>query len=517
VLIPLFACPSSSSWGIGDIGDIQAVATWLADAGQRVLQLLPINEMASGQQSPYSAMSAMAIDPIFIRLTDVPEYVALGGEKTLSSADCVRLENARHSRSVVYPTVRALKQMALQAAFRRFREHEWNRDSTRARAFKAYVETERWWIDDYALYRALHEREESRPWHEWPAPLRDRDGEAVAHAQRELADQILFRQYLQWVADEQWRRARTAARGAGVELFGDLPFMVDGDSADVWSRQSDFQMDASVGVPPDAFSATGQDWGMPAYRWDAIARENFRWLRDRARRSAALYDGYRIDHLVGFYRTYSRPRNGGTPSFEPATEAEQQRLGESLMSVFREPGAEVFAEDLGQVPDFVRASLARLQIAGFRVFRWERDWNKDEQSFRDPAGYPAVSVATTGTHDTEPMAIWWDEAPDAEKQLIAKLPAIQRIAANDGILEAPFIPTVRDALLEMLFASGSNLLLMPVQDVFGWRDRINVPATVGDNNWTYRLPWPSDRLDQEPEAQERKHTLRKWAMKYGRF
>ena len=101
VLIPLFACPSASSWGIGDIGDIQPVAKWLAGAGQRVLQLLPMNEMASGQQSPYSAMSAMAIDPIFIRLTDVPEYDAIGGEKTLCSADCVRLEHARRSPHVV--------------------------------------------------------------------------------------------------------------------------------------------------------------------------------------------------------------------------------------------------------------------------------------------------------------------------------------------------------------------------------------------------------------------------------
>ena len=143
MLIPLFACPSSSSWGIGEIGDIEPVAKWLAAAGQRVLQLLPMNEMASGQQSPYSAMSAMAIDPIFIRLTEVPEYAAIGGEKMLSSADCVRLENARRSRNVDYRTVRALKQLALSTAFTRFREHEWNRETPRARAFKAYVERER--------------------------------------------------------------------------------------------------------------------------------------------------------------------------------------------------------------------------------------------------------------------------------------------------------------------------------------------------------------------------------------
>jgi 4-alpha-glucanotransferase len=517
LLIPLFAFPSSTSWGIGDIGDIPAIATWLAGAGQRVLQLLPINEMASGQQSPYSAMSAMAIDPIFIRLTDVPEYVAIGGEKTLSAEERAELASVRRAPHVDYPTIRRLKQQALAVAFDRFREHEWNCDTARAREFKEYVDVERWWIDDYALFRALHEREEGRPWTEWPDPLRHRDLQALVDARRDLANDIRFRQYLQWIAEEQWRRARTRSGALGVELFGDLPFMVDGDSADVWARQSDFHLDASVGVPPDAFSATGQDWGMPAYKWGAIAQENFRWLRDRARRSAALYDGYRIDHLVGFYRTYSRPRNGGPPSFEPKAEPDQQQLGEQLMSVFREPGAEIFAEDLGVVPDFVRASLARQHIAGFRVFRWEREWNIDGHPFRDPAGYPPVSVATSGTHDTEPMAIWWDEAVATEKALIAELPGVRQAAGELTVQDAPFIPTVRDALLETLFGSGSNLLLIPVQDVFGWRDRINVPATVTDSNWSYRLPWPSDRLDDEPEAQERKQTLRAWATKYRRY
>jgi len=516
VLIPLFACPSSISWGIGGIGDIQSVAKWLASAGQRVLQLLPINEMASGQQSPYSAMSAMAIDPIYIRVNDVPEFRALGGETALSAADRASLTEVRQASSVDYPTVRRLKQQALSASFERFRDYEWGRDTERARQFKAYIDAERWWIADYALFRALHEREQGRPWTDWPAPLRDRDPNALDAARYELGNEILFRQYLQWIADDQWRRARAAAREVGVALFGDLPFMVDGDSADVWARQADFRLDSSVGVPPDAFSATGQDWGMPAYRWEAIAREDFQWLRDRARRSAALYDGYRIDHLVGFYRTYSRPRNGGAPSFEPATEPEQQRLGERLMSVFRESGAEIFAEDLGVVPDFVRASLANLQIAGFRVFRWEREWNAEEQPFRDPVSYPALSVATSGTHDTEPMAIWWDEAPEKEKELIASLPAVRQASGTISLRDVPFNPSVRDALLEALFGSGSNLVLVPVQDIFGWRDRINVPATVHDKNWTYRLPWASDKLDAEPEAQERKNKLREWTRKYGR-
>jgi 4-alpha-glucanotransferase len=517
LLIPLFACPSTKSWGIGDIGDLPVITKWLADGGLRVLQLLPINEMAAGQQSPYSAMSAMAIDPIFIRVTDAPEYVSLGGEDRLSVEDRKQLEEVRRAATVDYPVVRRLKQQALSAAFHRFREHEWTRETLRAQAFKEFVDREAWWLQDYALFRAIHEREQGRAWMEWPEPLRRREARALDDVRRELADEILFRQYLQWIADEQWRHARDAARAHGVELFGDLPFMVDGHSADVWARQSDFRLDASVGVPPDAFSATGQDWGMPAYRWDEISRGDFRWLRDRARRSATLFDGYRIDHLVGFYRTYSRPRNGGSPSFEPVNEPEQLQLGERLMSVFREPGAEIFAEDLGIVPDFVRASLARQQIAGFRVFRWEREWNVEEQPFRDPRSYPPLSVATSGTHDTEPMAIWWDEAPLKERELVARIAAVQERAADADIPAAPFVPTVRDVLLETLFESQSNLLLLPVQDIFGWRDRINVPATVGDSNWTYRLPWPSDRLDREPEAQERKDKLREWSEKYNRF
>ena len=141
-----------------------------------------------------------------------------------------------------------------------------------------------------------------------------------------LRDEILFRTYLQWIAGEQWNTARTRANG--VALFGDLPFMVNGDSADVWSRQDEFGQDGSVGVPPDAFSATGQDWGLPPYLWDVLEDRDFDWLRLRAKRMAQLFDGYRVDHLVGFYRTYVRPRGGGAGVFTPADEPSQIALGE---------------------------------------------------------------------------------------------------------------------------------------------------------------------------------------------
>jgi 4-alpha-glucanotransferase len=506
VLVPLFSIPSSRSWGIGEIGDIAPTARWLESAGQRLLQLLPINEMPPGETSPYSALSAMAIDPQFITLEGLEDWEAIGGESSLDDAQRATLDAVRAAPAIDYARVRALKHDALRAAFARFRQHEWDRDTPRAAAFRAFMDEQRWWLEEYALFRALHARHGERAWTEWPEPLRMRNGDALQAARRELAADILYRQYLQWMAGEQWKRAR---RDAGrVALFGDLPFMVSGDSADVWARQDEFRLDASIGVPPDAFSETGQDWGLPVYRWDVLAARNFDWLRDRARRNADLFDGYRVDHLVGFYRTYFRPHDGRAAAFTPSGQHDQVTLGERVLTVFREPGTEIIAEDLGIVPDFVRESLARLGVPGYKVLRWERRWHDPGQPFKDPVDYPAASVATSGTHDTEPMAIWWDTAPEDEQQAVRAIPFVRERLGGDT--------RIHDALIEMLNASGSDLLILPIQDVFGWRDRINQPATVSDANWTWRLPWPSDRLTTEPPAMAVAAQLKEWATKYGR-
>jgi 4-alpha-glucanotransferase len=512
VLIPLFSCASTTSWGIGEIADIAPLASWLTRAGVSVLQLLPMNEMAPGQQSPYSAISAMAIDPIFIRVAAIPEFGALGGERALDAEDRARLDHVRRESHVDYRSIRHLKDTALRAAFDRFYDVEWTRDSARARALRAFVADESWWVDDYSVFRALHALDGERPWIEWPEDLRRHDPAAVAQAQRDIAREVLFRQYLQWLAATEWRDARAAA--GRVRLFGDLPFMVDVDSADVWAHQQQFSLDVTIGAPPDAFSATGQDWGTPLYRWDDIALDDFRWLRARARRSADLYAGYRVDHLVGFFRTYGNPKDGRPPYFAPPDEPAQLALGERLMAIFREPGSDIIAEDLGTVPDFVRASLARLAVPGFRVLRWERHWHDPGQPFREPAEYPAVSVATSGTHDTEPLVTWWEDASRAEREKVSCIPTVRRVAGGD-ITDAA-LDRVRDVLLEAIFASGSDLVLLPLTDVFGWRDRINIPATLSDENWTYRLPWPVDRLDEVPEARERQARLREWADRYNR-
>jgi 4-alpha-glucanotransferase len=393
----------------------------------------------------------------------------------------------RGTSAVAWPRVRTLKTRALALSFKWFLEKEWKRHSRRARELEAFCAEHAGWLDDYALFVALHDDcFGGQVWTEWPRALRDRDPAALAEARAALSERILYPSWVQWQVDLQWRLARRMTNACGVELMGDLPFMVATDSADVWSRPAEFRLDARVGVPPDAFSETGQDWGLPVYRWDVMEEGGFSWMAERARRSAELYGYYRVDHVVGLYRTYYRPDDGGPPAFIPDAEPAQIRNGEAMMEIFSR-GARVIAEDLGTVPDFVRTSLARLRIPGYRVLRWE----KDGVAFRDPARWPASSVATTGTHDTESLADWYDALPTRERAAFLQIPGLARLA-----LRAPtrFDALVRDEILELVYQAGSDLVLLPFQDALGDRERVNTPGTVNDANWTYRTPMELARL-----------------------
>jgi 4-alpha-glucanotransferase len=518
LMVPLFSIPSRRSWGIGEIADLEPVLAWLDAAGQRLLQLLPITETRPGDSSPYGSLSAMAIDPQYISIASLEDFAAGGGESRLSPGARAALDRARAAPAIDYRTVGEVKQVALRMAFDRFEATEWTGHSVRARAFRAFMTDHGWWLDDYALFRALHARYDERPWTEWPEGIRARWPDAVERERAVLSREVLYRKYLQWVAEEQWAAVR--ARAGRVRLFGDLPFVVSSDSADVWARQHEFDLEGSVGVPPDAFSASGQDWGLPAYRWDVVRAGDFDWLRQRARRIADLFDGCRVDHVVGFYRTFVRPPGEREGRFFPGDEPAQLALGEQVLALLAAAGIEIVAEDLGTVPDFVRQSLARLAIPGYKVFRWERYWDLQGQPFRDPRDYPEVAVATSGTHDTEPMVLWWAAADVDERWAVLQIPSLRERLSDEDVstgLTATTLPqTLRAMLLEALYASRANLLILPFQDVFGWSDRINQPATVGEQNWTWRLPWPSDRLPAEPQAVEVARQLRAWSALHGR-
>ena len=213
-LVPLFSISSETSWGIGEIADLPRLASWCAKAGLSFVQLLPIHEMPEHETSPYSALSAMAIDPQFIALSQVEDFEALGGEPGLAEEERRHLDDARDASRVAYDVVRQLKARVLRRCFDRFVTNEIAGCSHRAEDFARYVEEERWWLDDYALFRALREQHGRVGWTEWPAPLAAREPEALNEARRTLASEMRYRQYLQWIADGQWSEARTHARSA---------------------------------------------------------------------------------------------------------------------------------------------------------------------------------------------------------------------------------------------------------------------------------------------------------------
>ena len=489
VSVPLFAIASSTSWGIGEFSDLPMFARWLQEAGQSLVQILPINEMPPIETSPYSAMTAMALDPIYVTMANVPDFTGIGAELALDGAELAEIQRLRQAGRIEYASIRRLKEKWLRRAFDRFLKLEVSRGSPRAMRFEAFVSAESWWLDEYALFRSIHVMHDERAWTDWHGPLARAETQALLDARASLALEMKYRSYVQWIAAEQWAEAKRLSWP--VRVFGDLPFMISANSPDVWARQHEFRFDATIGVPPDAFSETGQDWGLPPWRADVMASNDFTWMRSRARRYGALYDGFRIDHLVGLYRMYVRPIDKSIDSFfEPAIEPAQVALGETLIGILAgaDTHPEVIAEDLGSVPPFVRESMARLDLPGLKVLRWERHWGRDGHEAIDPSEFPERSVATTGTHDIEPLA-----------------------ATEDGQTEEQ-----RSAIVQSLLSAGSYLTLIPLQDVFGWTDRINTPAVVDGVNWTWRVKWPVDRWLNPEEAMERADQLKAWTRAAGR-
>ncbi|MBI1816162.1 MAG: 4-alpha-glucanotransferase [Deltaproteobacteria bacterium] len=493
-VVPLFSLRSGRDAGIGEILDLVPLVKWAASFGQRVVQLLPITETVPGEASPYNALSAFAIDPLYLSLHAVPHapsVVPIDGD----------------TGPLPRSAIRAAKLEALAEAFDTFQST--GRSAARKR-LGTFLDTNRDWLDDYALYQALKESFGASAWEEWPEALKRREPQALAQAAARLAARIEFFRYVQWQAAEQWQRVRRAAAAQAVRLMGDLPFVIGRDSADVWARQDEFDPTCSVGAPPDDFSESGQSWNLPMYNWPRVRATNFAWWRRRAQHAATLYDLFRIDHIIGFFRSYAIPHDPARPrGFVPAAEPEQQQQGEAFLSAVIEASGDAvpIAEDLGTVPDWVRATLHRRGIPGYKVFRWERA----NGTFCDPRTYDQLSVATTGTHDTGTLVEWWRGLAPADRT--AALAALG-IAAN---VESPTLAAaVYSRIIASLYEAGSALVILPIQDLFGWPDRINVPDTPSNQNWNWRMPVSVEQLADAPELRAATAALRQAAVATGR-
>jgi 4-alpha-glucanotransferase len=483
VLMPLFSI-RGRGWGLGEIPDLPAFTGWARSAGFSILQLLPVGEVCGGETSPYAASSAFSIDPIYLGLDACEDFRLAGGQEALAAADRAELEALNAAPTVQWHRVRALKERAIALAFARFLRDEWQTGSTRAGELSRFREEQAAWLEDDALFSVLHEKYR-KSWLDWPAHLRARTPDALAAAREEHREAILARCWMQWQLDRQWHDARAQARDQGVELMGDLPFVVSTDSADVWSHPELFKPEMRVGTPPDAFSAEGQDWGLPLYDWEELANTDFAWMKARAARAGDLYALYRVDHVIGLYRTYFRGPGQKEGAFVPSEEEDQVALGEKVLKILADAG-EVVAEDLGMVPPFLRPSLTKLEIPGYKVLRWEKDdapkGEEPRMVFRDPAEWSELSVATSGTHDIETNAEWYDALPAEEREALALVPGLELVADHPEFDEA-----VRDALLRAIYAAPSEIVAVPFQDALGSRERVNLPGTVLETNWTYRM------------------------------
>lgn len=509
VLIPLFSLRTGNDLGRGEIRDLIPFLDFVLAMRHRVVQLLPLGETSPGEASPYNALSVFAIDPLYISLNGVDGISATEIDQARATIGSGRAARRRRIWEVKLPL--------LERSFRHFVE----RAGAEERAeLDRFVDLNRGWLQDYALFRALKERLGWKPWEDWPEDLKSRDAATLAAARGELAEPIGMYAYWQFIAHRQWTEVRAASAARGALLGGDLSFSPARDSAEVWANQQLFRLDRSVGAPPDGFNPKGQRWGLPMPDWVRMRSDDFAWWRGRVRDARSLYDLFRIDHVVGLYRTFSFGPDPDQPGeYWPASPEEQREQGEAFMRMVKDEarGTLVIAEDLGAVPAWVRESLTAFGVPGYKVMRWEKE-KKDpdgaDERFVSPADYPELSLATTGTHDTATFVQWWREIGAAERG---------RLAESLGLEERldPQRPSLADAeleaILEKLYESPARLVVLPIQDLFGWETRINLPGTVRVSNWAYRLPATLERLSRNRSIRARRANLSAIVERTGRW
>ncbi|MFA6092058.1 MAG: 4-alpha-glucanotransferase [Elusimicrobiota bacterium] len=511
ILVPLSSLRTKRDLGIGSVASLHPFFDWMDQAGLSVLSLLPLNDLSPLDSCPYSAISALAIDPAYVSLQDVPEikHSPEACRRLAETLDSHEAELCRKAAHVHFGDARALKMRLLEDAYRRFEEKEWDRDTHRSQEFQGFTARNRW-LADYALFKTIKEERGWESWLHWPVGLRERDPRILADYRTRHSSRIRLHQYVQWVLHAQWRAVRELANSRGILLYGDMPFGLSKESAEVWSRREDFDVALRMGAPPDWYSETGQDWGLPAYRWAQMKEHGHTFWRSRIHQAAELYDLFRLDHAVGFFRTWVLEKDPRLGCFDVQPEEAQRRRGEEFFRmVLEESGRSLpVAEDLGVIPPFVREVLSNLGIPGYKVARWER---ADEgRRFLHPKDYAPLSVAVAGTHDTPTLAAWWEEAAADERSLYWQM----LLGRQEN---PPAFAQAHTPLLSNLYAAGSSVVLLQFQDVLGSKERVNVPGTVGEHNWSYRIPCAAEDLAANPAFGEQTRLLKRLASESGRL
>ena len=499
VLLAISSLPSQE--GIGTLGaGAYAFADFLAEAGFRVWQVLPLTPTREGN-SPYSSICASALNPLFIDLFDLVKRGLLRAEEiSVSTAE-----------QVDYAAVTREKNRLLRLAFSRF--------STEDPDFLAFEKEGKYW--EYAAFSTLSEHFGGLPFTEWKEGLNHYDPQRVAKLVDQERERYLYHLFTQYLFDKQWRTLKSYANARGVRIFGDMPIYVAMNSAEVYFHPEMFQMGEDLrpkkvaGVPPDYFNSEGQLWGNPLYDWERMSRDGFRWWRDRIKRELSRYDILRIDHFRGLDRYYAIEADAKDAKHGVWLEGPGAALFEGMTDL------PIVAEDLGYIDESLRAMLEKVNFPGMKVY--EFGLNGDPWSEHKPANYKENVVGYTGTHDNMPFRGYLDSlegrdlvistrdilvqatvlnVPLAESIDLAKevgageapdLAERKKIAYLESLPDSAFLGQSAKILTETatmtLFRSKARLAIVPMQDLLalGEKSRMNTPALVSEENWSWRL------------------------------
>ena len=463
VLMHISSLPSP--YGIGTLGkEARKFVDFLVKAQQTYWQVLPICPTSYGD-SPYQSFSSFAGNPYFIDLEK------LCSEKLLTRKECQAYDWGGDIAKVDYGILYQNRYPLLHKAFGRFRKNI-------PEDYEDFCREQEEWLDDYALFMALKDTHAGASWAEWEQELKKREPEAMEHAKEELAEEIDFWKMLQYLFYKQWEELKSYANEKGVRIIGDVPIYVAMDSADVWANPSQFYLDETLtpidvaGCPPDAFSADGQLWGNPLFRWDVMKNDGYRWWMKRMDKMSKLFDVVRIDHFRGFESYYAIPfgdktaKNGEWrkgPGIELFHTMEQE-LGK----------LDIIAEDLGFLTEAVHEMLAESGYPGMKLIQFAFDSREDGDYL--PHNYNKNSVVYAGTHDNDTILGWMKTAP---KPCVAfakeYLNLIKEEGYNWGVMRA-------------VWASVSDTAVVTMQDLLGIgsKGRMNTPSTLGCN-WMWRM------------------------------